>query len=116
MEYGSGHVGAAELAFPPAEVIWGVAGWGVREERTVIEGAKHGFQAGEKSASCRDDHGCMLKLAVELLHLEEVVGMPLLSLCDSCQVFGFLLLGKVHNVRMQIPAESQVGDLCPEGD
>ena len=72
-EDGGEDVDPAELALPPGQVVWGVSGRGVRNERIVMERGEHGLHAGEVSSPCRDDQRCVKQLAVKSLGLEEVV-------------------------------------------
>ena len=39
-----------------------------------------------------------------------------LPLCDCHQVLGLFLLKEMHPVLSYVPAETEIWDLCPEGD
>ena len=95
-EDGGEDVGMAKLVLPPDQVIQGIEGMRVQNERTIVETGRHGLHAGEVSMPCRDDQGCVLQLAIELLHLKKVMCMPDSPFCDGSQVLGLLLAWQVN--------------------
>ena len=97
---GGEDAGAAKLELPPGQVVRGISGRGMQDERTVVKRGEHGLHAGEVSSSCRDDQRRVQQLAMKFLRLEKVVCAFSAPIGDGGEILEFFLVWEVYLPRV----------------